>query len=50
MVQGDVTLLEDNERAVAETVRVFGKIDTFIGNAGIFDYFVSFTRFAKGEA
>ncbi|MDR7075651.1 NAD(P)-dependent dehydrogenase (short-subunit alcohol dehydrogenase family) [Neobacillus niacini] len=47
VVQGDVTLLEDNERAVAETVRVFGKIDTFIGNAGIFDYFVSLLDLPK---
>lgn len=47
VVQGDVTLLEDNEKAVAETVRAFGKIDTFIGNAGIFDYFVSLPDLPK---
>ncbi|MBT2654971.1 3-(cis-5,6-dihydroxycyclohexa-1,3-dien-1-yl)propanoate dehydrogenase [Bacillus sp. ISL-18] len=47
VVQGDVTLLEDNERAVAETVRAFGKIDTFIGNAGIFDYFVTLPDLPK---
>ena len=47
VVQGDVTRIEDNERAVAETVRVFGKIDTFIGNAGIFDYFVSLLDLPK---
>ena len=47
VVQGDVTRLEDNERAVAETVRVFGKIDTFIGNAGIFDYFVTLLDLPK---
>ena len=46
VVQGDVTLLEDNERAVAETVG-FGKIDTFIGNAGIFDYFVTLLDLPK---
>lgn len=36
-VQGDVTNYGDNERAIAETVRAFGKLDIFIGNAGIFD-------------
>jgi 2,3-dihydroxy-2,3-dihydrophenylpropionate dehydrogenase len=46
-VQGDVTLLEDNERAVTETVQAFGKIDTFIGNAGIFDYFVTLPDLPK---
>ncbi|MEH7252380.1 3-(cis-5,6-dihydroxycyclohexa-1,3-dien-1-yl)propanoate dehydrogenase [Neobacillus niacini] len=47
VVQGDVTRIEDNERAVAETVRVFGKIDTFIGNAGIFDYFMTLLDLPK---
>ena len=47
VVQGDVTLLEDNEKAVAETVKAFGKIDTFIGNAGIFDYFVTLPDLPK---
>ena len=36
-VPGDVTTLEDNERAVAATVEAFGRLDTFIGNAGIHD-------------
>lgn len=47
VIQGDVTLLEDNEKAVAETVRAFGKIDTFIGNAGIFDYFATLPELPK---
>ena len=38
-VVGDVTTVADNERAVATAVRAFGKLDTFVGNAGIFDYF-----------
>ena len=50
VVQGDVTQLEDNERAVAETVQAFGKLDTFIGNAGIFDFFATSTKFTKGQA
>ena len=36
-VHGDVTLLDDNERAVNQTVRAFGQLDIFVGNAGIFD-------------
>jgi len=38
---GDVTALADNQRAVADTVRQFGKLDTFVGNAGIWDFSLS---------
>lgn len=38
-VQGDVTRLEDNKRAVQATVSAFGQLDIFVGNAGIFDGF-----------
>jgi NAD(P)-dependent dehydrogenase (short-subunit alcohol dehydrogenase family) len=38
-VQGDVTRLEDNQRAVQATVSAFGHLDIFVGNAGIFDGF-----------
>ena len=41
-VQGDVTHLEDNQRAVAETVRAFGQLDILVGNAGVFDSFLRF--------
>lgn len=34
---GDVRSIADNERAVALAVDTFGKLDTFIGNAGIWD-------------
>src|ERR1700758_2316068 len=37
---GDVTRLDDNKRAVAETVGAFGRLDVFVGNAGVFDSFV----------
>ncbi len=37
-VQGDVTSVADNERAVADTLARFGKLDCFIGNAGIWDH------------
>ncbi len=35
---GDVTLLADNRRAVADTVAKFGRLDCFIGNAGVWDF------------
>lgn len=38
LVHGDVRSLEDNRRAVAETVDRFGRLDTFIGNAALWDY------------
>jgi NAD(P)-dependent dehydrogenase (short-subunit alcohol dehydrogenase family) len=37
---GDVRSMADNERAVAETVSCFGKLDIFIGNSGVGDGFV----------
>jgi 2,3-dihydroxy-2,3-dihydrophenylpropionate dehydrogenase len=39
-VQGDVTRLEDNRRGVAAAVDAFGRLDVFVGNAGVFDGFV----------
>lgn len=39
--QGDARSLADNERAVAETVERFGRVDALVTCAGIFDYFVS---------
>ena len=35
--QGDVTRLEDNRRGVEAAVDAFGKLDVFVGNAGLFD-------------
>jgi NAD(P)-dependent dehydrogenase (short-subunit alcohol dehydrogenase family) len=40
-IQGDVTHLTDNQHAVDATVRAFGQLDIFVGNAGIFDRFIS---------
>ena len=37
-VQGDVTSYADNERAVSAAVDAFGKLDTFVGNAAIWDH------------
>ena len=46
-IQGDVTRLEDNKRAVAETLRAFGQLDIFVGNAGIFDSFLRLDEFPE---
>jgi NAD(P)-dependent dehydrogenase (short-subunit alcohol dehydrogenase family) len=40
-IAGDVARLADNQRAVAQTVRAFGKLDVFVGNAGIFDVYAA---------
>ncbi|MBV8121334.1 MAG: 3-(cis-5,6-dihydroxycyclohexa-1,3-dien-1-yl)propanoate dehydrogenase [Alphaproteobacteria bacterium] len=40
-IPGDVAQLGDNKRAVAETVRAFGRLDAFVGNAGVFDVYAS---------
>ncbi len=48
-VQGDVTSLKDNERAVAKSVEVFKRLDVFVGNAGIFDGFRGLTDLSMGE-
>lgn len=38
---GDVRSLEDNDKAVAATVAAHGKLDIFVGNAGIWDFMAS---------
>src|SRR5215467_3891613 len=37
-VVGDVTVLADNHRAVAQTIRRFRRLDCFVANAGIWDF------------
>jgi NAD(P)-dependent dehydrogenase (short-subunit alcohol dehydrogenase family) len=44
-VRGDVTSLADNRRAIQETVKAFGKLDIFVGNAGVSDAGVRFANF-----
>ena len=44
---GDVTRLADNQRAVAETVRAFGHLDSFVGNAGVFDVYAPLAEFPE---
>ncbi|MEQ9587362.1 MAG: SDR family NAD(P)-dependent oxidoreductase [Parvibaculaceae bacterium] len=38
LVAGDVRAYADNERAVQKAVDVFGGLDVFVGNAGIWDW------------
>jgi len=45
-VTGDVTRSDDNARAVAETVKAFGRLDVFVGNAGVFDNFLPLADFS----
>jgi NAD(P)-dependent dehydrogenase (short-subunit alcohol dehydrogenase family) len=40
-IHGDATSLEDNTRAVAETVARFGHLDVLVSNVGMWDYDVS---------
>ena len=47
-VVGDVTSLEDNQRAVGETVKAFGRLDCFVGNAGLHDDSIPFAAMSAG--
>jgi 2,3-dihydroxy-2,3-dihydrophenylpropionate dehydrogenase len=46
-VTGDVAQFSDNKRAVSETTRAFGRLDIFVGNAGVFDNFLSLADFPE---
>jgi NAD(P)-dependent dehydrogenase (short-subunit alcohol dehydrogenase family) len=46
-LSGDVAQLADNKRVVAETVSAFGRLDIFVGNAGVFDGFLSLVEFPE---
>jgi NAD(P)-dependent dehydrogenase (short-subunit alcohol dehydrogenase family) len=41
--------IRDNQRAVAATLEAFGKLDTFVGNAAVFDYFTRLDRIAPQD-
>ncbi|MCM2319195.1 MAG: 3-(cis-5,6-dihydroxycyclohexa-1,3-dien-1-yl)propanoate dehydrogenase [Pseudomonas sp.] len=49
IVQGDVSRYQDNQQAVAATLEAFGKLDTFVGNAAVFDYFTRLDRIAPED-
>jgi NAD(P)-dependent dehydrogenase (short-subunit alcohol dehydrogenase family) len=46
-LSGDVAQLADNKAAVAATVAAFGRLDVFVGNAGIFDKFATLADFPE---
>ena len=46
---GDVSSLADNRRAVAETVHAFGRLDAFVGNAGVFDVYASIEEMPEDQ-
>ena len=48
-IGGDVARLDDNKRAVAEAVRAFGRLDIFVGNAGVFDKYVLLAEFPEEQ-
>lgn len=43
-VLGDVRSVRDNEEAVRQTVAAYGKLDTLVGNAGVWDFFATLAR------
>lgn len=48
-IEGDVTKLEVNERAVGECVAAFGKLDVFVANAGLGDAFRELVDIAPAD-
>jgi len=48
-ISGDVSRLDDNKRAVAETVAAFGRLDIFVGNAGVLDGFLPLADMAEDK-
>ncbi|MEA1028064.1 3-(cis-5,6-dihydroxycyclohexa-1,3-dien-1-yl)propanoate dehydrogenase [Pseudomonas sp. N-137] len=48
-IQGDVASYQDNQRAVATVLEAFGRLDTFVGNAAVFDYFTRLDRIAPED-
>ena len=48
-VTGNVAQFADNKRAVAETVAALGRLDILVGNAGVFDNFLSLAEFPEEQ-
>lgn len=48
-LSGDVARLADDKAAVAATVAAFGRLDVFVGNAGIFDKFATLADFPEEQ-
>ncbi|MBC7202923.1 MAG: 3-(cis-5,6-dihydroxycyclohexa-1,3-dien-1-yl)propanoate dehydrogenase, partial [Pusillimonas sp.] len=49
LTYGDVRSYENNESAVSRTVEQFGKIDTVVGNAGVWDSFSKLERMSPQQ-
>ncbi|MFC3050667.1 3-(cis-5,6-dihydroxycyclohexa-1,3-dien-1-yl)propanoate dehydrogenase [Kordiimonas pumila] len=49
VVQGDVTNYRDNERVVQAALDHFGKLDVFVANAGVYDFFKPFEDMPASE-
>jgi len=49
VIEGDVTRLGDNRRAVDECIDKFGRLDCFVGNAGIWDYSLSLMKLPEDK-
>jgi NAD(P)-dependent dehydrogenase (short-subunit alcohol dehydrogenase family) len=48
-LSGDVAQFADNKAAVAATVASFGRLDVFVGNAGVFDKFATLADFPEDQ-
>ncbi len=48
-VDGDVARLDDNKRAVAATIAAFGRLDIFVGNAGVLDGFIALAEMPEDK-
>lgn len=48
-IAADVTRPEDNQRAVSTAIQRFGKLDIFMGNAGVFDGFLSLPQYQRPD-
>jgi NAD(P)-dependent dehydrogenase (short-subunit alcohol dehydrogenase family) len=48
-IQGDATSLEDNKRAVRETVNAFGRLDTLMTFVGIFDFYTPLSELPEDK-
>ncbi|ALC11084.1 hypothetical protein LH20_03875 [Sphingopyxis sp. 113P3] len=48
-VLGDVRSMEDNQRAVAIALERFGRLNVFIGNAGVYDHKRRFETYDEAE-
>jgi 2,3-dihydroxy-2,3-dihydrophenylpropionate dehydrogenase len=46
-LEGDVSRLADNKKAVADTIAAFGRLDVFVGNAGVFDVYQTIADFPE---